>query len=96
MLLDLAAFQHQCLELALRDDHIELKSVLDHFRHLGVMRHALAEILRDTRAQTLGLADIDDLAGLVADDIHSRQKRQHFCFFPKLTLRHARPPFLHC
>ena len=64
------------------------------FRHLGVMRHALAEILRDTRAQTR--LPIDDLAGLVADDIHSRQSGSILLFSPKLTASSCAASFLHC
>ena len=89
VLLDLAAFQHKRFELALRDNDVELERMADHLGHLGVVRHALAKILRNARAQALGLADVDNLALFVADDVHPRQKRQHFCLFPKLLFCHV-------
>ena len=53
------------------------------------IRFWVAKILRNARAQALGLADVDNLALFVADDVHPRQKRQHFCLFPKLLFCHV-------
>ena len=80
---DLACFQHQRLELALADD-----GVGDHLADLVVVGHALPEILAHPDAQTLGLADIDDSAAFVPDDIDTRQKRQHTGLFVKFRLGH--------
>ena len=84
----LACFQHQRLELALADDDVERVGVGDHLADLVVVRHTLPEILAHPDAQTLGLADIDDGAAFVPDDIDARQKRQHTGLFVKFCLGH--------
>ena len=53
MLFNKIAFQHKRFELALRDNDVELERMADHLGHLGVVRHALAKILRNARAQAL-------------------------------------------
>ena len=84
----LACFQHQRLELALADDDVERVGVGDHLADLVVVRHTLPEILAHPDAQTFGLADIDDGAAFVPDDIDARQKRQHTGLFVKFCLGH--------
>ena len=91
--LDLAGLQHQGLELALADDDVKGEGVLDHLGDLCVVGHALPEVLADTGAQPLGLADVDYFVPLVPDDVDTRQQRQHFCFFVQFGLGHGGAPF---
>ncbi len=86
--LDLAGFQHQCLEFALADDDVKGVGVGDHLADLVVVGHALAEILAHPDAQALGLADINDGVAFVPDDIHPGQQRQHTGLLVQLCLGH--------
>ena len=88
---DLAGFQHKGLKLRLADDDVEAEGVGDHLGDFGVVGHALAEILRYARFEALGLADIDDGIGFVADDIHARQKGQHTGFLVEFGFGHGTP-----
>ena len=87
--LDLAGFQHQRLELALADDDVERIGVGDHLADFVVVGDPLPEILAHPDAQPLGLADIDDGVGLIPDDIHTGQQRQHTGFLVEFCFRHS-------
>ena len=87
--LDLAGFQYQRLELALADDDVERIGVGDHLADLVVVGDPLPEILAHPDAQPLGLADIDDGVGLIPDDIHTGQQRQHTGFLVEFCFRHS-------
>ena len=72
--LDERVFQHQRLELARRDDDVEVRNLFHHGRHLGQVLPV--EIAADPVFQFFGLADVDDLAVRVQHDIHAGQQRQ--------------------
>ena len=86
--LDLAGLQHQRLELALADDDVKAEGVGDHLGDLVVVGHPLPEILADPGAQPLGLADINDLAAFVPDDIDPWQQGQHAGLLVQLRFGH--------
>ena len=86
--LDLAGLQHQRLKLRLADDDVKSEGMGDHLGDLGVMGHALPEILGHPGAQPLGLADINDLVAFIPDDVYAGQQRQHLGFFVKFGFCH--------
>ena len=71
MLLDEAAFQHQCFIFGIRYDIIIIVYLGHHFRHLGSMVGRPAEIACDPLFQILCLADVNDLSGLLLHNIHA-------------------------
>ena len=89
--LDEGVLQHQRLELAVRDDHVEVAHLVHHRGHLRQM--LAAEIAHDAVFQPLGFADVDNLGILVEHDVHARQLRQVIRFFQK-RVKHAVFPLL--
>ena len=65
VLLNQAALQHKGLKLAVSQDVLEPVHIGDHFAHFGVVVFFRAKVLAHPVFQGLGLADVDDLSGLV-------------------------------
>ena len=93
--LDLAGLEDERLKFRLTDNNVKREGVGDHLADLGVVGHALPEILRHTGFQALGLADIDDRVRLVPDDVDAGQQRQHTGLFIKFSFCHEVLPFLY-
>ena len=82
-------FQHQRLELAARDNDVEVMHLLHH--GLDLRQMLPVEIAADAVLQLLRLADVYDLSVLVEHDVHARQQRQIICFFTQ-RIEHDFPP----
>ena len=93
--LDLAGLEDERLKFRLTDNDVKREGVGDHLADLGVVGHALPEILRHAGFQALGLADIDDRVRLVPDDVDAGQQRQHTGLFIKFSFCHGVLPFLY-
>ena len=93
--LDLAGLEDERLKFRLADNDVKREGVGDHLADLGVVGHALPEILRHAGFQALGLADIDDRVRLVPDDVDAGQQRQHTGLFIKFSFCHGVLPFLY-
>lgn len=68
--------QQKGILLAVNDEVAYLDYLLHEHPHLGRVVAALHEIRRDSLAQRLGLADVDDRAVLVDELVDSRRERQ--------------------
>ena len=82
-------FQHQRLELAARDNDVEVMHLLHH--GLDLRQMLPVEIAADAVLQLLRLTDVYDLSVLVEHDVHARQQRQIICFFTQ-RIEHDFPP----
>mgnify|MGYP006896097714 CR=1 FL=1 len=89
--LDLAGLEDERLKFRLADNDVKREGVGDHLADLGVVGHALPEILRHAGLEPLGLADIDDGVRFVPDDVDTGQKRQHTGFFVEFSFCHREP-----
>ena len=76
MALDEGIFQDQSLELAGDKDGVEVVHLGDHQLRLGVVGSVVLKVLAHPVFQLLGLAHIDDLAGLVHHQIDPRCQGQ--------------------
>ena len=74
-------FQHQCLDLVIDDNELEICNDLDQLFRLRVLMPARLEILPDTIAKVLCLAHVNDLAGGILMDINTGAHGQGFEFF---------------
>ncbi len=95
VLLDEAAFEHQRLELAVRQDILEILDARDHAAHLRVVVPFRAEILAHPVFQRLGLADVDDLPALVVHQVDAGvQRKAHRLRAQFLFMAVVQPPSL--
>ena len=94
--LDEGALQHQGLELAVGDDHVEVVDLADHGPGLLGMGGGVLKILGDPIFQRLGFAHIDDGVLGILHDIYARLQGQTVCFFFQFIKGHGRrSPFPH-
>ena len=70
--LDQGAFQHQSLKLRGGHNHVEVVDFAYHHSGFGRMGGSVLKILAHPVFQLLGLADINNLVGLIAHDIDPR------------------------
>ena len=74
--LDERAFEHQRLKFRSGNNDVEMVDLGDHAPCLWRMGRGILKILADTVFELLGLADVDDRAGLVLHDIDARLQRE--------------------
>ena len=89
--LDEGALQHQGLELAVGDDHVEVVDLADHGPGLLGMGGGVLKILGDPIFQRLGFAHIDDGVLGILHDIYARLQGQTVGFFFQFVKGHDRP-----
>jgi hypothetical protein len=76
--LDEVLLEVQCLDLVLRDDHLDLGDPLGQLPDRGARVGALLEVRADARPQRLGLADVEHVPLGVAKQVDARPRRQRF------------------
>ena len=84
-------FEHERLELALGNDDVEGVDMADELARFGVQALGRLKIVRHTVAQQLGLADVDDPAGLVLVHIYARLHGEPAHALFQLFSCHGRP-----
>src|SRR5262245_3778061 len=76
--LDEVLLEMQRLDLAARDDHLDVRDPLGQLRDGVPDVCGSLEIAANARAQRLGLAHVEDLAARVAEDVDAGLRRQSF------------------
>ena len=90
--LDQGALQHQGLELAVGDDHIEVVDLGHHGPGLFVVAALVLKILADPVFQRLGLSHVDHGVFGVLHDVDAGLQGQGVGLFLQFVKCHSIPP----
>src|SRR5205085_8363810 len=74
--LDEVLLEVERLHLGARDDHLDVGDAIRQLADRGARVAALLEVAADARPQRLGLADVEHLPALVAEEVDARRGRE--------------------